>query len=214
MKTILFQGDSVTDAQRLRNDPDHMGSGYALMAAARLGCESVGEYICINRGVGGNKSTDVYARMKEDIIDLSPDYMSILVGVNDVWHQIDYNCGETAETYETVMEKLITETRAALPKCKIMLMEPYVLKEYETVSTVEKPDKWETFKREVTLRAELTKKLCDKYNLKFIPLQQILDEAANKSRVNLWSLDGVHPTPAGHLLIAEAWVKAFREIEE
>lgn len=214
-KTILFQGDSITEAQRFRLiDPAHMGSGYALMVAGTIGCEDIGKYRFINRGISGNKSCDVLERIQEDIIDIAPDYMSLMVGVNDVWHEIDYHTGVPAENTEKNMETIIVETLKAHPKCKIMLLEPYLLKEYETVSTEEKPDKWEVFSREVKLRQEITKRLAEKYNLKFIPLQDKFDRAAEETGVAYWSIDGVHPTPMGHKLICDQWIKAFREIEE
>lgn len=211
-KNILFQGDSITESQRFREFPDHMGSGFAIMVAGQMGFEHPGEYNFINRGIAGQKSTDVYARIKEDIIDENPHCMSLLVGVNDVWHGIDYNWGATAETYEETLSSIIEETLAAVPNVKIMIFEPFVLKEYATCSTEDKPDKWETFRREVDIRRNIAKEIAEKYSLKFVTLQDKFDAAAEKTGVAYWLEDGVHPSPAGHELIAREWIKAYYEI--
>ena len=214
MKTILFQGDSITDAQRIKEDPDHMGSGYALMVAGQLGCEEVGKYRFINRGISGNRTIDVCNRIQNDIIDLSPDYMSLLIGINDLWHGIDYTFGLPLEDFEPNVDKIINETLAAHPKCKIMLIEPFVLKEYETIPRDSDPERWNKFNDGARARADLTKKIAEKHNIKFIPFQDKIEEASKETGVAYWSSDGVHLTPMGHRLLAEAWLEAFREIEE
>ena len=119
MKTILFQGDSITDAGRNREDPESLGTGYPLLVAAKLGYEYPGEYKFVNRGVSGNKSVDVAARIKEDIIDVAPDYMSLMVGVNDVWHGIDYNWWATCDDLDRSLREIIEKTREACPGVKI-----------------------------------------------------------------------------------------------
>ncbi len=213
MKTILFQGDSITDAGRWRDDPDHLGMGYPLLVASKLGYGYPGEYKFVNRGISGNKSVDVAARLKEDIIDVSPDYMSLLVGVNDVWHGIDYNWWATCEDLERSLREIIEKTREARPDVKIMLLEPYILHEYATASTDEKPDKWERFVDEVGKRQRITKEIAKEYSLPLIPLQRLFDEAAERAGVKPFSEDGVHPTPAGHELIARAWIETFETIK-
>ncbi|MBQ7669778.1 MAG: SGNH/GDSL hydrolase family protein [Clostridia bacterium] len=213
MKTILFQGDSITDAQRLREDPDHLGSGYPLLVAAKLGYEYPNEYKFVNRGISGNKSVDVAARLEEDIINVEPDYMSILVGVNDVWHGIDYDWWATPEDLERSLVEIISETMAERPGVKIMLLEPYVMKECATDNTEEKPNKWDTFRREVAKRQEITKKIAEDFGVSFVPLQGRFDSAALSRGVKYLSADGVHPTPAGHELIARAWIEEFEKIK-
>ena len=212
MKTILFQGDSITDAQRIRNDNDHLGSGYPLMVAGKLGIAHPGEYKFVNRGISGNKSVDVAARIKEDIIDVAPDYMSLMVGVNDVWHGIDYNWWATPEDLVRSLSEIIEKTREACPGVKIMLLEPYILLECATASTDEKPDRWDTFVREVSIRQKITREIAEKYGVAFVPLQEKLDEITSKYGVKPFSEDGVHPAPAGHELIAEAWIEAVYKL--
>ncbi len=206
MKTILFQGDSITDAQRLREWDDNLGCGYPLIVAARLGYSHPGEYKYVNRGISGNKSVDVAARIKEDIIDVAPDVMSLMVGVNDVWHGLDYNWWATPEDLEKSLTEIVTKTREAYPDVKIMLLEPYVMKEAATEA------KWEDFTREVAIRQKITKEMADRLGVVFVPLQRLFDEATEKSAVKYFSEDGVHPTPAGHELIARAWLEAFETL--
>ena len=102
MKTILFQGDSITDAGRYRQFPESMGSGYASMAAGWVGFEYPGQFLCVNRGIGGNRIGDLYARIREDMINLKPDIISLLIGVNDVWSDVADNMGTSKEKFELI----------------------------------------------------------------------------------------------------------------
>ena len=144
---------------------------------------------------------------------LEPDYMSILVGVNDVWHGIDYDWWATPEDLERSLVEIISETMAERPGVKIMLLEPYVLKECATDNTEEKPNKWDTFRREVAKRQEITKKIAEDFGVSFVPLQGRFDSASLSRGVKYLSADGVHPTPAGHELIARAWLEEFEKIK-
>ena len=212
MKTILFQGDSITDCGRKRDVFDNMGWGYPLLVKSQLGFENIEEYSFINRGISGNRVVDVYARIKSDIINLKPDYMSILIGVNDVWHEFGAKNGVDAEKFEKIYCMLIEEIKEALPDIKIMLLEPFCLRASATENTEEIPDKWENFNSEVKKRAEKTNAIAEKYNLKFIPLQNKFDEVAEKSNNIYWLADGVHPTPMGHELIKREWLKAYEQL--
>ena len=128
MQTILFQGDSITDAGRSREIERNGGWGYATLVKAQLGYEDPGKYQFYNRGVGGDRIVDVYARMNTDIIQLKPDVMSILAGVNDVWSQIRWENGSSPEKYGKIYSMLIEEVKEALPDIKIMILEPFVLR--------------------------------------------------------------------------------------
>lgn len=206
MKTILFQGDSITDASRSREIEGDMGKGYPILVKAELGFENPGEYTFINKGISGNRVVDVYARIKNDIINLKPDIMSILIGVNDVWHEVSYTNGVDADKYMKIYSMLIEEVKAALPDIKIMILEPFVLKGTATT------DAWKIFEKEVAKRAEKAKEISEKYNLPFIPLQEKFDELTKKAPSDYWLADGVHPTPAGHELIKREWIKAFNKM--
>ena len=206
MKRILFQGDSITDCGRSRENDLNKGIGYATLVSARLGMDYCGEYEFLNRGISGNRIVDLYARIKDDIINLKPDYKSILIGVNDVWHEFARQNGVDSDKFEKIYSMLIEEVREALPDIKIMILEPYVLKGSAT------EEDWESFRSEVEKRASAAKRVSEKYNLVFVPLQAKFDKMAAKQPEPYWTLEGVHPSPAGHELIAREWMKGFELI--
>ena len=113
-KIILFQGDSITECGRSIENFSKMGDGYPLLVKAHLGYEYPGKYEFQNRGISGNRIVDVYARIKADITNLKPDYMSILIGVNDVWHELDRQNGVDEEKFEAIYSMLIEEIKQDL----------------------------------------------------------------------------------------------------
>ena len=206
MKTVLFQGDSITDMYRTSTQDEILGIGYPVLVAAQLGYEYPEKYKFINRGINGSRVVDVYARIKSDIINLKPDILSILIGVNDVWHELGgERNGVDAEKYYKVYSMLIQEIKDALPNTEIMIMEPFVLK----ASAMEK--EWEIFKSEVLKRAEKAKAVAEEYGLTYIPLQEKFDEAESRAKAAHWLYDGVHPSSAGHEIIRKEWVNAFKK---
>lgn len=206
MKTILFQGDSITDAGRNFQDDACMGYGYATMTAGKIAVDWPGQYQVVNKGISGNRIVDVYARIKKDIINLNPSYMSILIGVNDVWHEFGERNGVDAVKFERVFDWLITELKEALPELKILILEPFVLKGPATEHV------WEGFSSEVSLRAAACKRLAEKHGLIFVPLQEKL-EALAAATSNTYVLgDGVHPTYAGHELISREVYNVYKDL--
>lgn len=212
MKTILFQGDSITDANRSRENDANAGIGYVTLVKGELGLNYPNQYEMYNRGISGNRVIDIYARMKKDIIKLKPDIMSILVGVNDVWHEISRQEGIDEDKYFEIYSMLIQEVKEALPDVKIMIMEPFLLSGIATENTEEWPDRFVQFSAEVKKRAVKAKMIAEKFNLPFIPLQDKFDEAAKLAPNDYWLRDGVHPTTAGHELIKREWLKYFHEL--
>lgn len=206
MKTYLFQGDSITDAGRSRENDAALGHGYPGVMAANLGAKYPGEYNFLNRGISGNRIVDLYARIKIDIINLKPDYMSILIGVNDVWHEIARENGVDAEKFEKIYTMLIDEVLEALPDIKIIIMSPYVLSGTATDEALD------TFRSEVKKRAEVAKKIAEKYSFPFIDLYTEFDNAQKLAPADFWLADGVHPKHAGHGLIAKLLAEKFEEI--
>ena len=130
MKTFLFQGDSITDANRVDDNQDNfgLGCGYAFLLAAEIERHCKGEIKFVNRGDSGDRITDVYARIKEDIINLKPDYMSLLIGVNDVSHELTMGCGVGPLKFKKIYKMLVEEIMESLPQIKIIILEPFVLK--------------------------------------------------------------------------------------
>lgn len=206
MKTILFQGDSITDAGRSRENDSNMGIGYPTLVKGELDFEYPNQYIWYNRGISGNRVIDLYARIKAEIINLKPDVVSILIGVNDVWHEFSWQNGIEADKYFKLYSMLIEEIKEALPDVKILILEPFALKG----SGVE--IYWDEFQAELLKRAEKSKEIALKYDLFFVPLQNKFDEAAKVAPASHWLADGVHPTTAGHELIKHEWINAFKKI--
>lgn len=209
MKKILFQGDSITDFGCDRSDVkgDWLGHGYATMVSGVLGYKYPNEFEFINRGISGNRIIDVLARVKNDIINLAPDYMSILIGVNDVWHEISKRNGVSNEKYELYYNILVQQIKEALPDIKIMILEPFVLKGSAT------EENWELFRKETERRAEGAKRVAEQNDLLFVPLMNVFDEATKLAPPQYWLYDGVHPAIAGHELIKNEWIKNFEKIK-
>ena len=212
-KRILFQGDSITDCGRRRDNFYGMGEGYPCLIEASLGAEWPGEYEFINRGISGNRIVDLYARIKADFINLKPDYASIYIGVNDTWHEIGSNNGVDTAKFEKIYTMLIDEIKEALPNIKLMIIAPYVLEGYDTCDTEEIPDRLSRFRTDVAEKAVASKRIAEKYGLPFIELQPAFDAACKKAEPSYWAYDGVHPTAKGHELIKRLWLNAFETIK-
>ena len=202
MKTFLFQGDSITDWYRSRTDDRALGCGYANLTAAKIEFAHPGEFQFVNRGVGGDRSTNLYARCNFEMAGCKPDYMSVLIGVNDVWHALSDNVAVQPNRYEQIMSMLIEDAKEAFPELKIFILEPFVLKACSTEKA------WEAFDTNVRALAQIARKLAEKYGLVFVPLQDKFDELAAQTAPENWAFDGVHPTAAGHELIARELLKA------
>ena len=202
---ILFQGDSITDCDRDRgvagpNEPAGLGSGYALLATARILAERPSDALrFINRGVGGNKIFQLAERWQPDYLDLGPDVGSILVGVNDTWHKLEGNHDATVEVYERDYHALLERTRRALPNVKLVICEPFVLR----CGSVD--ERWFP---EFDERCAAVKRLAEAFDAAFVPFQSVFDEAVKAAPPEYWAPDGVHPTIAGHHLMAQAWLDA------
>ena len=206
MKTILFQGDSITDAGRSREDGSNLGLGYPTLVKGEMGFDYAGQYEFVNKGISGNRIVDLYARLKVDFINIKPDVISILIGVNDVWHELSIQNGVDNEKFYKIYCMLIEEIKEALPNTKIMILEPFVLKGTATESN------WDYFASETKLRAKMAKKVAEKYGLTFLSLQDKFDQALKLCPPDYWLVDGVHPTTMGHELIKREWIKAFKTL--
>lgn len=208
MKTILLQGDSITDSDRPRDNDVTAGYGYATMVMGEIGAEYPGEYTIYNRGISGNRIIDLYARIRKDIINLNPDVMSILIGVNDVWHEFAFggNNGVDPEKFYKFYSMLIEEVKEALPDIKIMILEPF------TLPGTGNMEYYSEFRLEVEKRAEKAKAIAEKFSLPFVELQKYFDELAKTTPADMWLRDGVHPTAAGHGIIKREWIRTFKSL--
>ena len=207
MKLILFQGDSITDAGRSRDNDQFPGNGYPTLLKARIGMDYPNEYACLNRGISGNRVVDLYARIKRDMILLKPDILSILIGINDVWHELGSGNGVDAPKFEFVYGLLVDEVKAALPAVRIAILEPFVLEGSATCALPERPDRLDYFRTEVALRQQAARRVSESHGTEFVPLQAAFDEACRRAEPSHWLMDGVHPTSAGHEVIARQWLR-------
>lgn len=205
---ILFYGDSITDMNRNRDADfsfNSYGYGYPIFVAGDLYFNEPEKYEIINRGIGGNRIVDLYARIKKDVWNLKPDVLSILIGINDVWHELYGENGVELDRFERSYRILIEDTKKVLPEIKIVICEPFVLKGSAT------EEKYEGF-LQIKEYAKVAKKIAEDYNLYFLPLQDKFDQAAELHGANYYLYDGVHPNVAGAKLIAEEWLKLFKSI--
>lgn len=203
MIKFLFQGDSITDCGRIRDNDDNYGYGYPNLVASEYLYKKPFEIEFVNRGVSGDRIVDVYSRMKKDIINLAPDYMSLLIGVNDVWHEVGEKNGVSAEKYEKIYTMLLEEIFEELPNIKIIILEPFALKGPATEAA------WDVFRPEVEKRAAAAKRIAEKFKLKFVSLQDKFDAVSENNEPTYWLADGVHPTAAGNALIKDELVKVL-----
>lgn len=204
-RVILFQGDSITDGNRGRDtDPNHiMGHGYQFTVASRWGAEyPEKELKFYNRAISGNKVIDLAARWQTDTLDIKPNVLSILVGVNDSTSVIyDWKPVVPVEQYEAVYRQLLDQTKAVLPEVLLVLCEPFVL----PVAHVKRD--WDKYQAEINPRQALVRKFAQEYDAVFVPFQEVFDKACQKAPADYWIWDGVHPTVAGHELMAREWIK-------
>ncbi|HET6558299.1 MAG TPA: SGNH/GDSL hydrolase family protein [Prolixibacteraceae bacterium] len=202
---ILFQGDSITDGNRGRDaDPNHiMGHGYQFTVASRWGAEyPEKELKFYNRGISGNKVIDLAARWQGDTLELKPTILSILVGVNDSTSVIhDWKPVVPVEKYEEVYRQLLDQTKAALPEVLLVLCEPFIV----PVGNVK--NNWDRYYADIAKRQSVVRKLVQEYDAVFVPFQEVFDNAIKKAPASYWIWDGVHPTVAGHELMAREWIK-------
>lgn len=200
---ILFQGDSITDAFRKPeeiNEAYRMGNGYAFLIAARLLAERPGDHLRFeNRGVSGNGLSQLAERWQRDCLDVQPDVLSILIGVNETISRFKRGPSLSEEDFEMRYCELLEQTRQVLPGIRLILCEPFLL----NCGLVE--DGWIEF---MAARQQQVRDVARHFEAIFVPLQSVLDRALSEAPPEYWAYDGVHPTAAGHQLLAEAWLSA------
>ena len=201
--TFLFQGDSITDGNRTRNnDWNHvMGHGYQFIIASKLWYDFPKKHFHFyNRGISGNKIPDLAARWQKDTLDLKPDILSILIGINDTSAFISGNKDFTTEQYENRYRALLQQTKQQLPNVKLVLCEPFIL----PVGKLK--DKWDEYSNEVKKQQEIVRRLSAEHHAVFVPFQDAFNKALSKAPAEYWIWDGIHPMPAGHELMARVWL--------
>ncbi|MDO9340278.1 MAG: SGNH/GDSL hydrolase family protein [Bacteroidales bacterium] len=205
---ILFQGDSITDSGRNKEDNSYnnaraLGSGYPMMAGAVL----LEKYASLNlkvynKGISGNKVYQLAERWDKDCLEIKPDILSILIGVNDIWHKLDGKYNGTIEIYKNDYIALLERTKKALPNVKLIICEPFAVKGVKAVD-----DKWYP---EFYGYQKAAREIAAQFGATFVPYQKIYDEAQKQAPGAYWTGDGVHSTLAGAQLMAQAWLAAIK----
>jgi len=195
---VLFQGDSVTDCGRDRADPGSLGGGYAAMTAAWFAAAHPGTPArFMNRGISGNRVKDLQVRWSVDCLDLKPDWLSILIGINDCWRRYDSGDPTGVEGFEAGYRGILEPARKA--GIRLVLMEPFVLH-----ITPERA----SWREDLDPKIAVVRKLAREYSAKLVPLDSMFREACGEREPSFWAADGVHPSAAGHAFISRAWLSA------
>ncbi|HEY3298863.1 MAG TPA: SGNH/GDSL hydrolase family protein [Armatimonadota bacterium] len=201
--TILFQGDSITDVNRSRTDDTDLGAGFPMLTAAWLAAQRPERHVSvINRGLSGNRAKDLKERWQEDCIDLQPDIVSILIGVNDTWRRYDSGDPTSVEEYESNYRDILTRTREHT-SAEIIILEPFLL------PVLEDRNAW---REDLDPKIHAARRLAREFEVLFVPLDGIFAAASARRDPSFWSPDSVHPSTAGHMLITQSWLKAVGEI--
>ena len=196
---ILFQGDSITDCGRDRNNPASLGGGYAMMAASWFSAsQPEAEMAFVNRGISGNRVKDLKARWKTDCLDLKPSLVSIFIGINDVWRRYDSNDPTSCADFEDGYRDILRQTKRALD-ADLVILEPFVLPV---------PRDRVAWREDLDPKIQAVRRLAKEFEAIYVPLDGIFAAACTKREPEFWAADGVHPTNAGHALIAQAWLDA------
>ena len=151
----------------------------------------------------------MYARYEKDFLSVNPDYLSILIGINDVWLGIELNEGTPPDKFAELYDEMLTRIENDMPQTKVMILEPFVLEGTATANNENFPHKWEDFSKQVPVYRDMVKTAAYKHNVLFVPLQEAFDKASAGTDNSLWLSDGVHPAPYGRELIKREWLKAF-----
>ncbi|MBM7440367.1 SGNH/GDSL hydrolase family protein [Streptomyces sp. HB132] len=194
---VLFQGDSITDVGRLVERDCPLGNGYARMAAERVRSARPDSGITfVNRGVSGDGVSDLRARWREDTLDLAPDVVSVLIGVNDTWRRYDSGAVTSVRAYENDYRTILTQVRDELG-AQLILIEPFLVPVRD--------EQW-AWREDLDPRIQAVRRLAEEFGAALLAADGLLNQAARAAGgAECIAGDGIHPTPLGHTLLAEAW---------
>lgn len=197
-RTLLFIGDSITDCGR-REDPEELGHGYVRLLAEHFAAHEPTATV-INRGISGNKVADLEARFAADCLDHTPDMVTIYVGVNDAWHRFTRGEHISDDSFERGYRTLLEQLAATVPAAPVLLIVPFVADIDAQAARIHS---------DLDGKVAIIRRLAAEHGHRVVDLEQMLATAyaAGHTPATL-AEDGVHPTPAGHRLIADAWLDA------
>jgi len=206
-RTLVFQGDSITDAGRDREYDGNLGNGYVNMVAGALLYEFASDPLDIrNRGISGNRTRDLLNRWRGDCIDLKPDFLSLYIGVNNTWRRYDRDDPTPADVFRRELHDLLDQSFDQTPAtpAATVLLEPFVLDAPAGTKA-----HWH---EDLDPKREIVRHAAETYGTRFIPLQRLFHDALKRAPSDYWAPDGIHPSPAGHALIARAWLDTMRPV--
>ncbi|MFJ2738435.1 SGNH/GDSL hydrolase family protein [Streptomyces sp. NPDC087440] len=208
--TVMFTGDSITDCGRLVSE-DGLGSGYPLRIAGEWGLRHPDRPVTwLNTGIGGHKVSDLAARWHRDVLDVRPDVVSILVGVNDMgWHTLDPQ-GRVipVEEFAAGYDQLLAPLAAA--GTELVLIEPFLLPVrgvFEAGAALVGEAERKEWRTDLDPKIRAVRELARRYGAQLLAADDLFAELSTTTEPEHWSPEGVHLTPAGHAALAEAWLR-------
>jgi lysophospholipase L1-like esterase len=196
---VLFYGDSITDAGRRaeQNNNQGLGHGYAAITAALLGARHAEMNLRFtNMGISGNRVYDLEDRLEADLLDHAPDVVSVLIGINDTWRRYDRDVVSPVDEFDACYRRILERIRERLG-ARLVICEPFLLPT--------PPDR-AAWREDLDPRIEAVRAIASDFGATLIAFDEFFAAAAQRRRPDYWLPDGVHPSPAGHALMAEAWI--------
>lgn len=202
-EVVLFQGDSITDAGRSYEKNDQLGQGYANLIAAWFSALYPAMKVnFINRGISGNTVEALQRRWQTDCLELKPTLISIMIGINDCWRRYDSNSETSVNKFEKDYRDILTQIKINL-NAKVILCEPFVLPV---------PEDRKTWREDLDPKIQIVRNLAREFNTLLIPCDGLFAQACTQREPDFWANDGVHPSQAGHALLAQMWLKTVGAI--
>jgi lysophospholipase L1-like esterase len=196
--TILFQGDSITDCERNYKCSDSLGQGYVMMISSWYSAKYPEKNVkFINRGRNGDRVSQLKSRWRKDCLELKPDIVSILIGINDVLGKCIWNRPTSVENFENDYRYLLDQVKDEI-HANLVIMQPFLL---------DVAERYGNMRKELIMQIKVIEELSKEFDAVFIPLDTIFHEVSMKRRSSFWTNDGVHPTLPGHALIAQSWLR-------
>lgn len=203
---LLMIGDSITDCDRNYNSDSSwdgaFGNGYVnLVNACLTGLAPEYRIMVINRGISGNTIRDLKQRWQRDVLDLKPDYISIMIGINDVWRHFGGPLQQLEQIepdeYRKTYEELVNETR---PKVKdIFIISPFMIE----------PNRQDPMRAMVDIYAGIARETATRHGLQYIDVQQKIDGFLKELSGYIISSDRVHPNVQGHMILAKTFLDSI-----
>ena len=201
---LLMIGDSITDSNRARPiaEGNEVGNGYVSLVNALLGVHYPAHMIRVfNMGMNGNTVLDLKSRWRKDVLELQPDWLSIFIGINDVWRQFDTPLRTEQhvqlDQYARELEALVAATR---PKLRgLILMTPYFLE----------PNREDPMRKMMEAYADVVKGIAARHNALLVDTQPAMDKLMAHMHPMALCWDRVHPNQTGHMALAQAFVTAL-----